>query len=91
MASEQVQLLSSAELSDKRLLLLSVLPRYDAEKHEKPLKFLPMRNFGGMPLTFFNSDGHWDSVKRRFPLEYAARKMGAKLLFCSYISRIGDQ
>nr|WP_233341264.1 hypothetical protein [Escherichia coli] len=31
-ASEQVQLLSSAELSDKRLLLLSVLPRYDAEK-----------------------------------------------------------
>lgn len=39
-ASEQVQLLSSAELSDKRLLLLSILPRYDAEKHEKPLKFL---------------------------------------------------
>lgn len=78
-ASEQVQLLSSAELSDKRLLLLSVLPRYDAEKHEKPLKFLPMRNFGGMP-TFFNSDGHWDSVKRRFPLEYAARKNGGKVV-----------
>ena len=87
-ASEQVQLLSSAELSDKRLLLLSVLPRYDAEKHEKPLKFLPMRNFGGMPLTFFNSDGHWDSVKRRFPLEYAAWKNGGKVVVFALTSPV---
>ncbi|MGV7963843.1 DUF1173 family protein [Photorhabdus tasmaniensis] len=79
-ALTQVQQLSSQELSDKRLLLMSVLPRYDKEKHEKPLKFLPLRNFGGLPLTFFNSEGHWESVKRRFPAEYAAWKAGGKIV-----------
>ncbi|MBI1509871.1 DUF1173 family protein, partial [Escherichia coli] len=45
-AQSQIQRLSSQAMSDKRLMLLSVLPRYDAEKHEKPLKFLPLRKFG---------------------------------------------
>ena len=40
-AQSQIQRLSSQAMSDKRLMLLSVLPRYDAEKHEKPLKFYP--------------------------------------------------
>ncbi|AIE66712.1 hypothetical protein (plasmid) [Citrobacter freundii] len=79
-AQSQIQRLSSQAMSDKRLMLLSVLPRYDAEKHEKPLKFLPLRNFGGLPLIFFNSEGHWDSVKKRFSSEYAAWKSGAKIV-----------
>ncbi|EPX4031160.1 DUF1173 family protein, partial [Escherichia coli] len=79
-AQSQIQRLSSQAMSDKRLMLLSVLPRYDAEKHEKPLKFLPLRNFGGLPLIFFNSEVHWDSVKKRFSSEYAAWKSGAKIV-----------
>ncbi len=45
-AQSQIQRLSSQAMSDKRLMLLSVLPRYDAEKHEKPLKFYPAEFLG---------------------------------------------
>lgn len=79
-AGTQLQRLSSPEMSDKRLFILSVLPRYDASKHELPLKFLPLRNFGGLPLIFFNSDGHWENVKKRFVSEYAAWKAGERIV-----------
>ena len=35
-AQSQIQRLSSQAMSDKRLMLLSVLPRYDAEKFRVP-------------------------------------------------------
>lgn len=79
-AEEQEKLLVSTPLKDKRLLLLSTLPRYSEDRHETPLKFLPYRHFGGLPRTFFSSEGQWDNVKTSFPSEYAAWKAGGKVV-----------
>lgn len=79
-ASQQTQLLSGPEYSDKRLLLMSTLPRYDAARHGAELKFLPYRHFGGLPITFFGSSGQWKNVQKRFPSEYAAWKAGARVI-----------
>ena len=72
--------LSSVEYQDKRLLLLSTLSKYDEARHETDLKFLPYRHFGGLPLTFFSSAGQWQTVKARFPAEYAAWRKGEKVI-----------
>lgn len=79
-AMKQTELLSSEAYKDKRLMLLSTLPRYDEEKHEASLKFLPFRYFGGLPITFFGSSGQWKNVCTRFPSEYAAWKAGGKVV-----------
>jgi len=79
-AEQQNARLSAPDGQDKRLLLLSLLPRYDEAKHEAELKFLPYRYFGGLPLTFFSSTGQWQSVKKRFPAEYAAWRKGGKVV-----------
>jgi hypothetical protein len=46
-----------------------------------------MRNFGGMPLPSLTQTG-WDSVKRRFPLEYAAWKNGGKVVVFALTSPV---
>lgn len=48
-------------------------------KSMKPLKFYPCGILGAT-ADFFNSEVHWDSVKKRFSSEYAAWKSGAKIV-----------
>lgn len=78
-AKLQDKKIEGLEGSGKRLLIMSTMARYDAERHEKELAFLPLRQFGGLPLALFSSSIQWANTIRRFPAEYAAWKSGERV------------
>lgn len=79
------EIVDTAMLSNKRLIIVTTLARYNQEKYllNTP-KSLPINNFEGMPRPMIDSDT-WEKVLGSFPNEISGWKNGRKVMVIALI------